>query len=98
MQGLDLSQCYFPIAALPCLAPLPCLRALRIQPANCLGAREQETLVNVLLNTCTQLPQLQRLVLQKGSMSARNELRPVGQRVKRLLGPRGKEIKLSIEK
>ncbi len=53
-QDLDLSYCSFPMAALPCLGPLPRLRTLRFNADHCIG-NSSETVQSALLSMCLQV-------------------------------------------
>lgn len=53
-QDLDLSHCSFPMAALPCLGPLPKLRTLRFNADHCTG-NSSETVQSALLSMCLQV-------------------------------------------
>lgn len=54
IRDLDLSHCSFPMAALPCLGPLPKLRTLRFNADHCTG-NSSETVQSALLSMCLQV-------------------------------------------
>lgn len=85
----------FPMAALPCLAPLPKLHTLRFAPYHCCDATLPDTLASALLLACMRLPELDELVVKTQGMEF--DVWPVWGEVQELLPPWGKNIELVVE-